>query len=122
MVCCVIISLEVIFVCDRLMYHPDLKGIGGGNLSYDFYIELGDGRSWLIEYQGGQHYFPVSIFGGDFGFEKQQEHDRRKREYAINLGIDLIEIPYNMDTYESISIFLKSHGIEYFLCKNSSSL
>lgn len=92
--------------------YPDLKGIGGGNLSYDFYIELGDGRSWLIEYQGGQHYFPVSIFGGDFGFEKQQEHDRRKREYAINLGIDLIEIPYNMDTYESISIFLKSHGIE----------
>lgn len=55
-----------------------LVGDGGGNLSYDFYLKE---DNLLIEYQGEFH------DGSDRMPDKsylptQQEHDRRKREYA----------------------------------------
>ena len=57
-----------------------LIGLGGGLLSYDFYLPE---YNLLIEYQGEQHEKPVDFFGQkDLGsalenFKKQQEHDRR---------------------------------------------
>lgn len=68
-----------------------LLGVGGGKLSYDFYLpEL----NLLIEYQGEQHEHPVEIFGGVEQFKIQQEHDKRKREYAQRHFITLLEIWY----------------------------
>lgn len=69
----------------------DCCGIGNKPLSYDFYLPI---HNILIEYQGQQHYYPVDIYGGEEHFEIQQEHDRRKREYATANGYNLIEIPY----------------------------
>lgn len=69
----------------------DLCGIGGGKLSYDFFLP---DYSLLIECQGQQHYFPVEVYGGEEQFKKQLEHDKRKREYAIAHGYELFEIPY----------------------------
>lgn len=69
----------------------DLVGIGGRNLSYDFYLP---NHSMCIEAQGGQHGSPVDFFGGQEQFEKQQEHDRRKKQYAIDHGIEFLEIWY----------------------------
>lgn len=60
-------------------------------LSYDFYLPK---YNLLIEYQGEQHEHPVKHFGGKEQFKKQQEHDNRKREYAKNHDIDLLEIWY----------------------------
>ena len=65
-------------------------------LSYDFYIPV---NNLLIEFQGEQHYMPVDFSGkgmkqAEKDFEKQQEHDRRKREYAQQNNIDLLEITY----------------------------
>ena len=48
----------------------------------------------LIEFQGKQHYKPVSAYGGEEQFKVQQEHDRRKRQYANDNNIKLLEIPY----------------------------
>ena len=48
----------------------------------------------LIEFQGEQHYHPVSFFGGKPQFEKQQRYDQLKRDYCKKKGIKLIEIPY----------------------------
>lgn len=77
-----------------------LVGIGGGLLSYDFYIEKYD---LLIEFQGRQHKQIVQYFGGKEQFEKQQEHDKRKREYARNHNISLLEIwYYDIDKIENI--------------------
>ena len=57
----------------------------------------------MIEYQGQQHYYPVNIYGGEEKFEIQQEHDRRKREYAKSNGYNLLEIPYyDYDNIEEI--------------------
>lgn len=78
----------------------DLTGTGGGLLSYDFYIPS---KNMCIEMQGRQHYEPVSRFGGEPQFQTQQEHDRRKRQYCIDNGITLLEIPYtDYDNIEKI--------------------
>ena len=55
-----------------------LIGTRGGNLSYDFYLP---DYNLLIEYQGEYHDGNVQ-YQTQEEFENQQEHDRRKREYA----------------------------------------
>lgn len=67
----------------------DLRGVGGKPLSYDFrLIDF----PYFIECQGQQHYEPVKLFGGEEQLKIQQEHDRRKRDYAINHNYKLLEI------------------------------
>ena len=69
--------------------YDDLRGVGGGKLSYDFYLP---NFNLLIEYQGEQHDHPVEVFGGQEQFKVQKEHDKRKTEYANVHGIELLEI------------------------------
>lgn len=95
---------------NRFIYQPqkiytNLLGLGNCNLSYDFYLP---DYNLLIEYQGIQHEQPTD-FKGDSkkqsqkAFIKQQEHDRRKREYAKQNNIDLLEIWYwDFDNIEDI--------------------
>ena len=71
--------------------YDDLIGVGGRELSYDFYLYDYD---LLIEFQGQQHECPVDFFGGTEQFIVQQEHDKRKKEYAKIHNIDLLEIWY----------------------------
>lgn len=83
----------------------DLRGVGGYKLRYDFYLHK---YNLLIEFQGIQHKKPVDFAGrGDkFAndlFDYQQEHDRRKREYARLHNIELLEIwYYDIDNIEEI--------------------
>lgn len=73
----------------------DLIGVGGGKLSYDFYIPR---YNILIEYQGAQHekpgHFASSKDVANQNFITQQEHDKRKRNYAVDNGYNLLEIWY----------------------------
>lgn len=69
----------------------NLYGTGGGKLSYDFWLSQ---YNLLIECQGKQHYQPIDLYGGNEIFNVQQEHDKRKREYAKEYGYKLLEIPY----------------------------
>lgn len=83
-------------------YFDGLKGVGNRLLSYDFYLPK---HNLLIEFQGKQHKKPIKHFGGEKQFEIQQEHDRRKREYAESHGIKLLEIwYYNINEIENILI------------------
>lgn len=61
-------------------------------LLVDFYLPK---EKTIIEYNGQQHYHPVSIFGGEDSFLLQQERDITLRQYCSENGINLIEIPYN---------------------------
>ena len=80
--------------------YDDLFGVGNKLLSYDFYIPR---YNILIEAQGQQHENPIEIFGGEKQFKIQQEHDRRKREYAEKNGYKLLEIwYYDYDRIEEI--------------------
>lgn len=78
-----------------------LLGIKNGHLSYDFYIES---MNLLIEYQGQFHDGTItSNFQSKESFAKQQEHDKRKKLYAITHDIELIEIWYwDFDNIENI--------------------
>jgi hypothetical protein len=68
-------------------------------------IELKFGKnSLLIEFQGEQHEKYIEGFHPNIEkFYKQQEHDKRKRQYAIDNGIKLLEIWYwDFDNIESV--------------------
>lgn len=85
---------------------PGLNSPNGRPLRFDFAIFDDDGNiDFLIEYQGKQHYQPVSKFGGARGFYQQQFNDRAKRLFCEDHGLTLIEIPYteeNLITYDYI--------------------
>ena len=85
------------------MKYNNLLGLGGGNLSYDFYLP---DYNVLIECQGIQHEkYTKGFHKTKKDFEKQLEHDRRKREYATDHKIKLLEIWYNeIDKIEDILI------------------
>lgn len=85
------------------MKYDSLIGLGGGNLSYDFYLP---DYNLLIECQGIQHEsYTKGFHKTKKDFERQLEHDRRKREYAKQHNIKLLEIwYYDMDNIEDILI------------------
>lgn len=100
-------SLDIKF--DEQKRFDGLRGVGNKKLSYDFFLP---DHNILIEYQGEQHERVVMYFGGEEKFKKQQEHDRRKREYAKSHNIKLLEIwYYDFDNIEKIlnkELLLKS--------------
>lgn len=76
-----------------------LVGLGGRNLSYDFYLPK---YNLLIEYQGNFHDGSAAL-QTDKQLQRQQEHDRRKKQYAIDNNIKLLEIWYwDFDNIEDI--------------------
>lgn len=79
----------------------ELLGLGGGLLSYDFYLPH---FNLLIEYQGEMHEQYVNgIHKSKKDFEKQQEHDKRKKEYAKKNNINILAIWYwDFDNIEEI--------------------
>lgn len=86
--------------------YDDLRGIGGGLLSYDFLVYKNGEPYCLIECQGEQHFRPIKHFGGNERFKMRKEHDKRKAEYAKKVGLRLIEVLYDCRTYDDISNFL----------------
>lgn len=94
---------------DKPKKFDGLVGLGGRKLSYDFYLP---DYNLLIEYQGKQHESPghFSDMPDDKAiqeFAKQQEHDKRKRNYANNNGYKLLEIWYY--DFNNIDSILQKH-------------
>jgi hypothetical protein len=65
---------------------------------YDFYLPEHD---IMIEYNGMQHYKPISFFGGQKGFEYLQSRDKIKQQYCSDNNIKLIIISYK-DNIEEV--------------------
>jgi len=86
----------------REYMYNDLMGIGNKNLRFDFYLPDYD---TLIECQGIQHEEWQRTWMAKYKFEKQLEHDKRKKDYCKKNGIKLIEIWYN--EIENIEEILK---------------
>jgi hypothetical protein len=79
--------------------YVNLLGLGGKNLSYDFYLP---DYNLLIEFQGNYH-DGTAKGQSKKEFLKQQEHDRRKKEFAKANNIKLLEIWYwDFDNIEEI--------------------
>lgn len=65
----------------------------GNLLKFDFWIN----NTYLIEYDGEQHFMPTSFGGtidGNDRLKQQQEYDTIKNQWCINNGVILIRIPY----------------------------
>ena len=78
-----------------------LVGVKGRSLSYDFYIPS---ENTLIEYQGQYHdHTARNQLPEDYTI--QVEHDKRKREFAENNSIKLIEVWY----YDNVDTVLKEN-------------
>lgn len=78
------------------------------SLPFDFYLPKLD---ICIEYDGKQHYHPVSFGCKDINvvnknFETTKKHDRIKTEYCKSKGIRLIRIPYFDDVKEKLDLLL----------------
>lgn len=87
--------------CIQQKKYQGLRGVGGKPLSYDFYIPS---KNLLVEYQGEFHDGTANQQTEE-EFKIQQEHDKRKREYAKNNNIRLTEIWYwDRDNIEEILI------------------
>ncbi len=75
---------------------PDLIGVNGGKLKFDFAIFLNNELDCLIEYNGLQHYEkPNGKWGEEW--ENLIENDRRKIEYCKKHSIELKIIKYDQD-------------------------
>lgn len=73
-----------------------------------------DGKWTVIEYHGGQHYFPVDFAGegikkAEKNFNEQKKRDRIKKKYCKDNNIKLIIIPYWK--YDKIDIILNKELI-----------
>ena len=113
-------SVEEILRRNKVIYSREMKvnGLVGEDnstpLRFDFMV-------WntredckpkaIIECNGRQHYEPSDEYGGKYGFYKQQNNDKKKREWAIKQNIPMIEIPYNKRSVEQRENFLRKNGI-----------
>lgn len=84
----------------------ELTGINNGLLSYDFYLP---NNNLLIEYQGEFHDGNARLQTVS-KLRKQQEHDRRKRQYAKENNIKLLEIWYW--DFDNIECILEKEGLK----------
>ena len=69
-------------------------------LIFDFYLPE---FNLVIEYDGIQHFQPITTFGGEKSLQKQLEKDSIKNKYCSENQIDLLRIPYiDLDNLEEI--------------------
>ena len=69
----------------------DCRGLNNGLLRFDFYLPE---YNICLEYDGKQHFMPVTVFGGDEYFKIQQITDLIKDQYCDNKNIKLIRWNY----------------------------
>lgn len=88
-------------------------------LPFDFYVVLKNNKTFLIEFDGEQHFKPNKHFGGEKTFERQQKHDIIKTEYCKTKKISLLRISYKC--YDKITQIL-SDFIKKVKNDNESSI
>lgn len=75
-------------------YRPDFLKENGKSQSIDIFLpEYNIG----IEYQGRQHFRPISRFGGEIEFKNTIERDKRKFEKCKDNGIEIMYFTYEKE-------------------------
>lgn len=80
-------------------------------LPFDFYVN----DSFLIEYDGAQHFTEVDYFGGEQGLKIRQLRDNIKTQWAKDNGIPLVRIPYT--EFDNIEQIIKESIEKYSIKK-----
>lgn len=71
----------------------------------DFYINL-DGKEYIIEVNGEQHYMPVEYFGGQLHYNEQVKRDQALSDYCKENNIKLFIIKYDENKLERIQAII----------------
>lgn len=79
-------------------------------LRFDFAVFRNSDLLYLIEYDGKQHFEPITLFGGIEGFKDRQKRDSIKNHYCQHNQIPLLRIPYTYSVEE-----IKQKIYEYHL-------
>jgi len=86
----------------------DCRSKNNYRLRFDFAVfDSNNILSFLIEYDGQQHFKSIDYWGGEEQFRKSQERDSIKNEYCKNHNIKLIRLPYTLSQDEIVHILLK---------------
>ncbi|QDF14319.1 hypothetical protein [Staphylococcus phage PMBT8] len=70
-------------------------------LPFDFAI-LSNGKYYLIEYNGRQHYYPIEFFGGEEAFQKRIKNDKIKYDYCVDNKISIFYISFDDNLEEKM--------------------
>jgi len=71
-------------------------------LPFDFYVK----KRFIIEFDGGQHFYSIKLFGGDEDFAKRVKNDDIKNKYCIKNKIPILRISYKELQYIDMIISL----------------
>ena len=74
-------------------------------LPFDFYLVSPQYGPFVVEFDGEQHFKPISLFGGEEKFRIQRKHDLMKNRYCWSHGIRVIRIP-TMDFQPNLDLSL----------------
>lgn len=92
-IACILDELNVEYIREAkfedLIYKQHLK--------FDFYLLY---HNTCIEFDGGQHIYPIKMWGGQEGLLKRIERDKLKDVYCKNNNIILKRIPYWKNIYD----------------------
>ena len=75
-------------------------------LPFDFYLPE---QNICIEFNGIQHYKPISFFGGKKEFEKLKKRDKIKKDFCKKEKINLIIIKYNDNIEVELEDIFRKH-------------
>lgn len=103
-------NLNIVF--EKEVWLENTYGRHGNRIRVDFMIPLYNTNKIIVEYNGQQHYKLISYYHTQDEFEAQLSRDRELRDYCKTNSIYLIEIPYTINTPQSISNFLTKTIIE----------
>lgn len=73
-------------------------------LPFDFYLK---DYNICIEFDGLQHYKPISTWGGEKNFKYVKKRDKIKNEYCKHNGIKLYRIKYNDNIKDKMNKIIK---------------
>ena len=69
-------------------------------LEFDFFFVINE-QTFLVEYDGRQHFEPVDMFGGEKALKGVQHRDAIKTKFAQDNGLILIRISYKVENIEA---------------------
>lgn len=96
-------SLKLEYIYQHYIKNPYRES---SNFCVDFLFKIKD-CTYIIEYNGRQHYEPVEKFGGEDQFLKQQQRDSDLRKYCAENNINLLEIRYDIKLSEIMNMIKK---------------
>jgi len=82
--------VKEIFPKERVIHQASPEWLGLQRL--DIYLPR---LKIAVEYQGRQHYEPVPFFGGEKGFSRTQELDRRKVKLCSENGVEIVYFSFD---------------------------